>query len=132
MPFRYEISEVIGGMAVNKLVELRTHIEERKKNVSKDQRHRYPTDVDGKPWDGAFGFEPTHFWLLFVSCSKFTRAFYFCSMQQANIALTSLWMLHDQAAQRRLAYDGHRIRVILTLTVCIHKATVCHAGNSQN
>lgn len=61
VPFRYEIPEVIGGMAADKLAELRTYIEERKKKVPEDQRHRYPTDVDGKSWDGAFGFEPNSF-----------------------------------------------------------------------
>ncbi len=61
VPFRHEIPEVVGGMAADKLTELLTHIEERKKEDPEDQRHRYPTGVDGKTWDGAFGFEPNSF-----------------------------------------------------------------------
>jgi hypothetical protein len=61
VPFRHEIPEVVGGMATDKLSELLTHIEDSKKKVPEDQRHRYPTGLDGKTWNGAFGFEPNSF-----------------------------------------------------------------------
>lgn len=61
VPFRHEIPKVVGGMDANKLAELLTHIEGRKKKVPEDQLHRYPTGVDGKTWNGAFGFEPNSF-----------------------------------------------------------------------
>jgi hypothetical protein len=61
VPFRHEIPEVVGGMPANKLAELQTLIEERKKKVPEDQLHRYPAGVDGKIWDGAFSFEPNSF-----------------------------------------------------------------------
>lgn len=61
VPFRHEIPEVFGGMAANKLAELLIYIEEHKRKAPEDQRHRYPTDVNGKTWDGAFGFEPNSF-----------------------------------------------------------------------
>ena len=61
MPFRSEIPEVVGGMAADELAELLAHINERDKKILQDQFHRYPTSVDGKTWDGAFGFEPNSF-----------------------------------------------------------------------
>lgn len=63
VPFRLEIPEVVGGMATatDNLAELLTYIKERKKDVPEDQFHRYPIGVDGKTWDGAFGFEPNSF-----------------------------------------------------------------------
>lgn len=61
VPFRHEIPEAVGGMAADKLAELLTHIVEHKKKIPEDQRHRYPTGMDGKTWDGAFGFEPNSF-----------------------------------------------------------------------
>ena len=61
VPFRHDIPEVVGGMSADKLAELWALIEERKKEVPEDQFHRYPTGVDGKTWDGAFGFEPNSF-----------------------------------------------------------------------
>lgn len=41
--------------------ELKTFIREQEKAFPEDQRHRYPTDIQGQPWDGAFGFEPHSF-----------------------------------------------------------------------
>lgn len=61
VPFRREIPEVMGGLAADELVELLAYISERNKKVPEDQRHRYPTGVDGKTWDGVFGFEPNSF-----------------------------------------------------------------------
>lgn len=61
VPFRREILEVVGGMAADELAGLLSSIDERNKKVSEDQRHRYPTGMDGKTWDGALGFEPTSF-----------------------------------------------------------------------
>ncbi|WP_305246678.1 hypothetical protein [Polaromonas sp.] len=61
VPFRCEIPEIVGGMAADELAELLAYIEERNKKVPEDQRHRYPAGVDGKTWDGAFGFEPNLF-----------------------------------------------------------------------
>lgn len=61
VPFRHEIPEVVGEIVADKLAELLAHIEEHKNKVPEDQRHRYPTSVDGKTWDGAFSFEPNSF-----------------------------------------------------------------------
>jgi hypothetical protein len=61
VPFRHEFPEIVGGMAADELAELLAHIAERKKKVPEDQRLRYPTGMDGKTWDGAFGFEPISF-----------------------------------------------------------------------
>jgi hypothetical protein len=41
--------------------ELKTFIRERGKAMPEDQLHRYPTDIQGQPWDGLFGFEPNSF-----------------------------------------------------------------------
>jgi hypothetical protein len=61
VPFRCEIPQVVGGMAADKLAELLAYISERNKRMPEDQRHRYPAGVNGKTWDGAFGFEPNSF-----------------------------------------------------------------------
>jgi len=61
VPFRREIPELVGAMATEELAELLAYIGERKKKVPEDQRHRYPIGVDGKTWDGVFGFEPNSF-----------------------------------------------------------------------
>lgn len=41
--------------------ELKQLTRERDKSMPQDQLHRYPTDVQGQPWDAAFGFEPNSF-----------------------------------------------------------------------
>lgn len=61
VPFRYEIPEVVGEMATDKLDKILAHIKEHKNKVPEDQRHRYPTSIDGKTWDGMFSFEPYSF-----------------------------------------------------------------------
>lgn len=61
VPFRREFPEVVGGMAAEELAALRAYVEDRNKRVPEDQRHRYPTGIDGETWDGAFGFEPNMF-----------------------------------------------------------------------
>jgi len=61
VPFRSQFPDVVGGMATDELAALRIYVEDCKKRSPEDQRHRYPTGVDGKTWDGAFGFEPSSF-----------------------------------------------------------------------
>ncbi|SEG17102.1 hypothetical protein [Nitrosomonas ureae] len=61
VPFRHETPEIVGEMASNELAQLLAYIEEHKRKAPEDQRHRYPTSVSGKTWDGAFGFEPNSF-----------------------------------------------------------------------
>ena len=61
VPFRREMPVVVGGMAAEELAALRAYVEERDRRMPEDQRHRYPTGIDGKTWDGAFGFEPNMF-----------------------------------------------------------------------
>jgi len=62
VPFGHEVPEVVGGIAGDELAVLRAFVEERKRQVPEDQRHRYPIDVEGQPWQHAnFGFEPNSF-----------------------------------------------------------------------
>jgi hypothetical protein len=62
VPFGNAIPAVVGEMARDELAALRLLIEARKREVLEDQRHRYPVDVEGKPWREAnFGFEPNIF-----------------------------------------------------------------------
>lgn len=61
VPFRRETPEVIGGIAEEKRAEILAHISKQKNKMPEDQRHRYPTGVDGKAWDGVFGFEANSF-----------------------------------------------------------------------
>jgi hypothetical protein len=62
VPFGHEIPEVVGGMDPDELAALRAIVEERRRDVPEDQRHRYPVDVKGKPWrDANFSFEPNMF-----------------------------------------------------------------------
>jgi hypothetical protein len=51
----------LGEMNDDMLVKIRDHIDERKKEGSEDQRHRYPINVNGKTWKDASGFEPNSF-----------------------------------------------------------------------
>lgn len=60
VPFRRETPE-LGGMVAEEFAELLAYVQERNKKVPEDQRHRYPTGIDGKTWGGAFGFEPNSF-----------------------------------------------------------------------
>jgi hypothetical protein len=62
VPFGHEIPEVVGGTARDELAALRALVKERKREVPEDQRHRYPVDVEGNPWDEVnFSFEPNMF-----------------------------------------------------------------------
>lgn len=61
VPFRREFPVVVGEMAAEELAALRAYVEKQDKRMPEDQRHRYPTGIDGKTWDGAFGFEPNMF-----------------------------------------------------------------------
>jgi hypothetical protein len=40
------------------LEEVKIYIKESKQKNPLDQRHRYPGNKEGQPWDGAVGFEP--------------------------------------------------------------------------
>lgn len=40
------------------LEEVKSYIKESKRKNPLDQRHRYPGNKEGQPWDGAVGFEP--------------------------------------------------------------------------
>ena len=40
------------------LEEVKVYIKESKQKNPLDQRHRYPGNKEGQPWDGAVGFEP--------------------------------------------------------------------------
>ncbi len=60
VPFRRDVAAPVGGIA--ELASLFAFIEERRRNIPEDQRHRYPIDVEGKPWENAnFGFEANMF-----------------------------------------------------------------------
>lgn len=73
VPFRRELPEIDGGIGGEELAALRAFIAERERDVPEDQRHRYPIDVDGKPWRKAnFGFEPN----LFLSTLRELRDVY--------------------------------------------------------
>lgn len=61
VPFRNELPREIDGMRSDEIVTLRAYAAERKKAAPEDQRHRYPIDVHGRSWRGAFGFEPNTF-----------------------------------------------------------------------
>ena len=61
VPFRREIPALVGSVAAEEFAALRAYLEEHDKQMPEDQRHRYPTGIDGKTWDGAFGFEPNMF-----------------------------------------------------------------------
>jgi hypothetical protein len=60
IPFRRNVP-VAEGMAAEEFAELFAYVQEHSKKFSEDQRHRYPTGIDGKTWDGVFGFEPNSF-----------------------------------------------------------------------
>ncbi|MBK7237951.1 MAG: hypothetical protein IPI02_20915 [Sterolibacteriaceae bacterium] len=61
VPFRREFPEVIGEMPAEEIAALRAYAEDCSRRVPEDQRHRYPIDIEGNTWDGAFGFEPNMF-----------------------------------------------------------------------
>ncbi len=61
VPFRLEFAVVVGKMAAEELAAFLAYVEKQGKRMPEDQRHRYPTGIDGKTWDGAFGFEPYMF-----------------------------------------------------------------------
>lgn len=61
VPFRHEFPEVVGEMPAEELSALRAYVEEYSRRVPEDQRHRYPIDIEGNTWEGAFGFEPNMF-----------------------------------------------------------------------
>jgi hypothetical protein len=61
VPFGREIAEVVGGMAAEELTALRVYVEEQNSRMPEDQRHRYPSDINGKTWEGLFGFVPNRF-----------------------------------------------------------------------
>lgn len=61
VPFRREFPDVVGEMPAEELAALRTYTEEYSRRVPEDQRHRYPIDIEGNTWEGAFGFEPNMF-----------------------------------------------------------------------
>lgn len=72
VPFRDEMTEVVEGMTTNELFELQQYIKEHKKEVPEDQRHRYPSGVNGKTWDSKSGFEPNSF---LVTLSELQQAY---------------------------------------------------------
>lgn len=61
VPFGYELAKPVEPMAEQELAALRAYARERESRMPQDQRHRYPIGVDGKPWNGVFGFEPLMF-----------------------------------------------------------------------
>jgi hypothetical protein len=61
VPFRREFPSTIGEMTPKALAAYREYVNEHNRRAPEDQRHRYPTGIDGKSWDGAFGFEPNVF-----------------------------------------------------------------------
>lgn len=61
VPFRNETPEAVDEMSSDELAALRAYAEEHNKRVPEDQLHRYPIDVQGKSWEGVFGFEPNSF-----------------------------------------------------------------------
>ena len=61
VPFRLEFPEVVGEMPAEELAAIRAYAEDYSRRVPEDQRLRYPTDIEGNTWEGAFGFEPNMF-----------------------------------------------------------------------
>ena len=61
LPFLHEFPEMVGEEPGKELAALRAYAEEYSRRVPEDQRHRYPVDIEGNTWDGAFGFEPNTF-----------------------------------------------------------------------
>ena len=66
VPFRSELVEPVEPLPEEELAALRAYVREQALKMPQDQRHRYPTDVAGKPWDGIFGFDP-HMFQITVS-----------------------------------------------------------------
>jgi hypothetical protein len=60
IPFRRN-TPIVKGMAAEEFAELLAYAQEHNMKISEDQRHRYPTRIDGKTWDGDFAFEPNLF-----------------------------------------------------------------------
>lgn len=62
VPFGHQAAETPGGVADRELAALLAFMAERKQKIPEDQRHRYPIDVEGRPWPEAnFAFEPNMF-----------------------------------------------------------------------
>ncbi|MBE2245451.1 MAG: hypothetical protein IAE86_22065 [Burkholderiaceae bacterium] len=70
VPFRYELAEFVEPMREEELVALRAYAREQERCMPQDQRHRYPIDIDGKPWNGIFGFEPHTFLAMLQDLQK--------------------------------------------------------------
>jgi len=63
VPFSSQFPDVIGDMTAEEITAFKAHIEDLNKRAPEDQRHRYPIGINGKTWEGAFGFEPSSFLL---------------------------------------------------------------------
>lgn len=61
LPFRFELAEPVEPLSEEELVALRAYVRERENQMPLDQLHRYPVGVNGKSWEGIFGFEPHMF-----------------------------------------------------------------------
>ena len=61
LPFRFELAEQIESISEEELVALRAYLRQQENYMPLDQFHRYPISVNGRTWDGAFGFEPNLF-----------------------------------------------------------------------
>lgn len=60
IPFRTE-EAVLVDPDPRVVEELKLFITEHKRATPADQLNRYPRDIDGKPWDGIYAFEPNLF-----------------------------------------------------------------------
>lgn len=60
IPFKRELPDT-KNLDPQVAEELLSYIQEQNKATPEDQLHRYPIDVDGEVWEGAFGFEPNSF-----------------------------------------------------------------------
>ena len=60
LPFRRHPAD-LDGLDPRIAEELKTFVREREKAVPEDQLHRYPTNIQGQPWDVLLGFEPNSF-----------------------------------------------------------------------
>ncbi len=60
IPFRTEETDLVNPDPIV-VEELKRSIAEHKRATPADQLNRYPRDIEGKPWDGIYAFEPNSF-----------------------------------------------------------------------